>query len=583
MPSTALPGLRIHHTLFAGVLTIVGGLVLLIILSVNSGLRRQLDATFEHELERQLALADALVTSSAATDPDSLARLIAARLEYRVTLIALSGTVLGDSHVQTDRLGAVENHRERPEVQAALAGRSPSFARRSSTTVGESFLYGARQSRLADVPVILRIAAPQTDIDRALGDFRRTVALSGLFAMFVAMMAAYGLSRAFTRPLVDLADRAGRLAKGDFTSRVPRSRVVELRDLAVAFNRLADELQERLSDLRRERDEMQALIDCMAEGVIALNENGEVVRTNRAARALLDLGDAPVFAPLGSLIRHASLRNALERSVTESTQAKEIDMGARHFLLASRALDHGGAVTTLLDVTHLRRLEQVRRDFVANASHELKTPLTSIRGYAETLVETDPPEPTRRKFMESIRNNTLRLQRLVDDLLDLSRLDSGGWVASPDALSVSDVVWESWDLISARVDASRTFTLNGDADVVADRDGLLQVFSNLFENAVRHTDSHGHVAVIVDSDDAGRVAHISVTDDGEGIPARSLPRIFERFYRADSSRARDFGGTGLGLAIVKHFIGAMGGEIEAESEWGKGTTIRFTLPLKGTK
>ena len=207
--------------------------------------------------------------------------------------------------------------------------------------------------------------------------------------------------------------------------------VPELDDLSLAFNRLTDELQLGLGELGRERDEMQALIDCMAEGVVALTDDAGVLRTNRAARALLDLPDAPAGTPIGTLVRHPELRAVLEDSVTHPVSAREVEYGGLHFLVSSRLLDFGGAVTTFLDVTEVHRLERVRRDFVANASHELKTPLTSIRGFAETLLEGDPPDELRAKFLGAIRDNSLRLQRLVDDLLDLTRLESGRWEVEP--------------------------------------------------------------------------------------------------------------------------------------------------------
>jgi signal transduction histidine kinase len=235
-------------------------------------------------------------------------------------------------------------------------------------------------------------------------------------------------------------------------------------------------------------------------------------------------------------------------------------------------------VTTFLDVSEVRRLERVRRDFVANASHELKTPLTSIRGFAETLVESDPPEELRQGFLASIRDNTLRLQRLVDDLLDLSRLESGGWRARNAPILVGETAAAAWaDYAEAAREREIVFEVEGDERVDADEQGLTHIFRNLLENALRHTDPGGHIHVKVTRPSEQEV-QVEVSDDGEGIPTKALPRIFERFYRADSSRARDVGGTGLGLAIVRHLTVAMGGQVEAESELGRGTTVRFTLP-----
>jgi signal transduction histidine kinase/HAMP domain-containing protein len=572
--------LRIHHPLFAGFLGVIGLLVVLIVLLVGSGVRRELRATFQADIGRHLALGATILSTSSGASADSLARVITRRIGYRVSLISTDGVVLGDSFVDPANLAAVENHLERPEVAAVLRGERTIFVERPSATVGGALLYGARMTTLDGEPVVLRIAAPQDEISSGVARVQRSVAFAGVLAMLVALVAAYALSVAFARPLVALADRARRLTEGDVTSTVPRSRVVELQDVAVAFNRLSDELRARLSELGRERDEMQALIDCMAEGVVALTEDARVQRTNRTARDLLDLPETPPGATIGTLIRHPELRRALEESVERPLPSREIEIGGRHLLLASRPLDQGGSVTTFLDISEIRRLEQVRTDFVANASHELKTPLTSIRGFAEMLVEDDPPDEVRRQFSTAIRNNTLRLQRLVDDLLDLSRLESGGWAAGTEPVDIRDAVEEAWDLVSPQAKPELEFTVEGDGVALGDRQGLVQVFRNLLENALRHTDEGGRVRVRIAAKDAGRLVQVGVTDDGEGIPARALPRIFERFYRADSSRARDFGGTGLGLAIVKHLVGAMAGDVRVVSELGRGTTFTVTLPTE---
>ena len=570
--------LRIHHRLFAGFLGVVGLLVLLIVVLVGQGLRRELTATYQDELRRQLALGAWLVDASPEAGLDSLARAITERVGYRTTFITLDGVVVGDSYVAPGLLDEVENHGQRPEVQAARNG-DTAFVQRASATVGDRLLYGALQIRYAGTPVILRVAAPLTEVDATVRRVQGTIAGTGALAMLLALVVAYFLSMALTRPIVQMADQARRLTRGDFDGRIFRQGgVAELDDQTQAFNRLTDELAARLSELRRERDEMQALIDCMAEGVIALTDDARLLRTNRAADALLRLPARPPYAPVGTLVRNPELRAVLEESVVGPVQAREIVLEGRHLLVSSRTLDLGGAVTTLLDVSEVRRLEQVRRDFVANASHELKTPLTTIRGFAETLLEEDPPDQLRIQFLSLIRDNTLRLQRLVDDLLDLSRLESGGWRARVGQVDVAEVAEEAWaPYVDAASDKDVDFTVEAEVRVEADASGLQQILRNLLENALRHTDAGGHIHVAGRRDAEGR-AVIEVSDDGEGIPSRALPRIFERFYRADSSRARDYGGTGLGLAIVRHLVGAMGGTVEAESELGRGTTVRVILP-----
>jgi two-component system phosphate regulon sensor histidine kinase PhoR len=573
--------IRIQYPLFAAFLGVIGLLSVLIVLLVSSSLRKELGLTVRADLERQLALGEWVVQEAGLVDLDSLAREITDRIGYRVTFIDAEGSVLGDSYVELGRLPEVENHYDRPEVQDLLvSGETVSFAERTSETVAESLLYAARLITLDGSSVIMRIAAPQTDIERTVSGVQRTVALTGLLAMLFALAAAYMISIALTKPLVLLAQRARQFSKGDYTLRVPDTKVTELQDVADAFNLLTDELQSRLTELGHEREEMQTLIDCMAEGVIALSEDARVIRMNRSARALLELLDTPAFAPVNSVVSDNKLRSILEDSVIRPGNSDEVEVNGRHLLVSSRALDPGGAVTTLLDISEIRRLEQVRRDFVANASHELKTPLTSIRGYAETLLDDDPPEKLKLEFLTSIRKNTLRLEHLVEDLLDLSKLESGGWTGRRESVDTKEVAQEAWQVVRDIEDKEEiSFDILGDLRVMGDREGLFHVFRNLLENSIRHTDSGGSINVSMALTQDSMV-EVVISDDGDGIPAESLPRIFERFYRADSARARDFGGTGLGLAIVRHLVSEMGGEVVAESQLGQGTTVRFTVPTE---
>ena len=574
--------IRIQYPLFAAFLGVIGLLLVLIVLLVSSGLRRELGLTVREDLERQLALGEWVVQEAGLVDLDSLAREITDHIGYRVTFIDPEGSVLGDSYVELERLPEIENHYDRPEVQGVLVGgETVSFAERTSETVAEPLLYAARLITLEGSSVVMRIAAPQTDIARAVSGMQRTIALAGLFAMLFALVAAYMISIALTRPLVFLAKRARQFSRGDYAVRVQDARVTELQDVADAFNMLTDELQSRLTELGHEREEMQTLIDCMAEGVIALSEDARVVRMNRSARALLELPDTPDFAPVNSVVSDNKLRSVLEDSVIRPGNSDEVEVNGRHLLVSSRALDLGGAVTTLLDISEIRRLEQVRRDFVANASHELKTPLTSIRGYAETLLDDDPPEKLKLEFLTSIRKNTLRLEHLVEDLLDLSKLESGGWTGRRESVDTKEVAEEAWQQVVRDIEGKGgiSFDILGDLRVKGDREGLFHVFRNLLENSIRHTDSGGSINVSMALTQDSMV-EVVISDDGDGIPAESLPRIFERFYRADSARARDFGGTGLGLAIVRHLVSEMGGEVVAESQLGQGTTVRFTVPVE---
>jgi len=403
-------------------------------------------------------------------------------------------------------------------------------------------------------------------------------------AMFLALLVAWLLSLALARPLVTLADQARLLAAGNLNLRVATGRrVTELENLASAFNRLGEELQGRMRELAGERDDIQAVIDSLDQGVLALDAQGRVLRWNRAAARLLAFPpELATATPATALVRSPDLKDVLTATARGEEVRREVSLRDRDLVVTSHPLGGGGGVAGLMDVSEIRRLERVRRDFVANASHELKTPLTSIRGFAETLLEGDPEPALRRTFLASILNNTVRLQNMVDDLLDLSRLESGGWVAERKEVEVARLANEAFDPMREEAEASdRSFEVVGNARAVADPAGLLQVFRNLYENGLRHTDPGGSISVTIREE--LEVVHVAVSDDGEGIPIKSLPRIFERFYRADSSRARDQGGTGLGLAIVRHLVTSMGGTVWAESELGMGTTVNFTLPRPGTR
>ncbi|HEX7118800.1 MAG TPA: ATP-binding protein [Longimicrobiales bacterium] len=370
-----------------------------------------------------------------------------------------------------------------------------------------------------------------------------------------------------------------------------------------AADLLARELRITLALLSREREETEGLMDAITEGILQLGPGGVVVRANHAARAFLGLSAEPEGRPLDELVRDAEVRACLQDpGPGVAAVPREVEVGGRRLLVRSRTLPERlgvGTVVILLDLTELQRFEGLRRDFVASASHELKTPLTSIRGYAELLLEQDPPAEVRRAFLEKIERNARRLEALVEDLLDLSRLDAGGWRPRLETVDVRDPAIESWASFAEQADRKRLRVSlpSRPALVRADHTGLVRVFSNLFSNAVRHTPANGRIAVRVQRAAGGRqpraqrpappAVHspaerrwtvIDVRDTGVGIPSEALPRIFERFYRVDPARARGDGGAGLGLAIVKHLVERMDGDVSATSEVGEGTVIRIRLP-----
>jgi two-component system, OmpR family, phosphate regulon sensor histidine kinase PhoR len=511
-------------------------------------------------------------------DPARLAVELGELLGVRVTLVTPSGTVLGDSGVPGGDVRNMESHALRPEVRAASEGRVELLERRSPTQGIATFYVAGPVELDATGPIVFRIASPvgaaRGRLDQAPG-LLVVLGLSGMILLVAGLGALHG---PFLSGIRRLEDGVIGMGTGDFERLPPRDVVpAELDGVAQGLHRLADEVRGRTGEVMRERDELLSLVDAIAEGVLALTEDARVLRMNRACADLLEVRSPEPFAPIGTLVRQPQLRDHLEESVVLPLPSREFQVGPRSLLVSTRLLDAGGSVVTFLDVTDLRRMEKIRRDFVANASHELKTPLTAMRGFAETLLEGDPPEELRMEFLGSIRTNTLRLQNLVDDLLDLSKLESGAWTVQEEEVEMAAIAREVWDdLMRQHRDRKVTFTIDGDAVALADSQALFQVFRNLMDNALRYTPDPGTIGVQIVPQ--GPMLEAVVSDSGTGIPSSALPRIFERFYRVDPGRDRVAGGTGLGLAIVRHLVQSMGGEVSAESELGVGTRIRFTLP-----
>jgi two-component system, OmpR family, phosphate regulon sensor histidine kinase PhoR len=426
--------------------------------------------------------------------------------------------------------------------------------------------------------------------------------LAALIGVTLAGLLGWWLRRDLQR----LEARVLGLARTAPSQSLPAPALGELSAITDATDRLARDVAAREAELERRGSEMVALLDAVSDGILQLDPAGRIVRANPMARALLGLGTGGIGQPIATQVRHAELRRILETAAAGGTvTSAELTLDDRRLLVSGRPLDvtaagGGGAVVAFVDLTEVRRLESVRRDFVANVSHELKTPLTSIRGYVETLLADDdlPPE-MRRQFLEVAYKNADRLHRIIEDLLDLSRLESGGWRPEMHELDVAAAVEDVWSACSGRANARGiTFVPPAAATTVyTDAGGLRQVLANLLDNALRHTPDGGRIEVRVSTDaDAGngartrngqigtpainRFVTFEVRDTGTGIPSDAIDRIFERFYRVDPSRSRADGGTGLGLSIVRHLVERMGGDVHAESELGKGTIIRFRLPAQ---
>jgi two-component system phosphate regulon sensor histidine kinase PhoR len=440
--------------------------------------------------------------------------------------------------------------------------------------------------------VILRLAQPLAQIEALRGSIATAMALALLAAGLAILLTSLWIDRRLFRPYYSLIQGAGELASGRIR-RVPLPDEEELAALAMALNHLAETAEAQFAAVRDERDHLMTILASMSEGVLVVEGDGRARLVNPAFRRLFDLGD-PGVEVAGRTVLELLRQPELARIVNDTLRLGEAQSGGielqspehRTLLLASAALAGGerGAVVVARDTTEMTRLADMRRDFVANVSHELKTPLAAIRGYAETLRDgaLDEP-PTARRFTERILQHCRRLQALLDDLLTLSRLESVAGIensATSEPVDLNAVVQRAVDLLAATA-RERQVTVEVEEETLpelrGDADSIERMVLNLLDNAIKYNLPDGEVLLRLAQADQHAV--LEVSDTGIGIPQESLARIFERFYRVDKGRSRDEGGTGLGLAIVKHVVQAHGGQVDVESRVGKGTTFRVRLPL----
>jgi two-component system phosphate regulon sensor histidine kinase PhoR len=569
--------MKLATRLFASISLLVAAAVIGSITAADVLLRRHLEDETAASLERDARLVAAIAPPDS-SQWSAFARLAGLRLNRRVTLIDSAGRVRGDTDFGPDALARLENHAGRPEVRAALATGTGHDARVSASTNARQ-LYVAVRGGPPGLAVA-RVSASLSAVDASVHAVQRAVAGAGLVLLAAAALVAWLVAGLLARPLVEIAAAARDIAAGR-PAQFPEVRIPEVARHVDALREMNEELERRFAALRREREESRTVLETLTDGVIAADDRGAVVSCNAAARRLLGFGPGDSLPPLPELF-HDQRHRTLVRDVLDGREVewRELDLGGRTVLVSGRPLPDGGALLVLNDVTDVRRLEAVRRDFVANVSHELKTPLTAIAGYAETLAAETEAGSQASRFSETIRQNARRMQQLVDDLLDLSRIESGGWQPQPRMVDIETAARDAWTACAERAAAAgvrlETAVATEAHALAADPDALRQILMNLFDNALRHTPRGGRIQVAAQVEKDG--VALSVSDTGSGIPAEHLQRIFERFYRVDPGRARQQGGTGLGLAIVKHLVEAHGGRVDAESAVGRGTIIHLHFP-----
>ncbi len=566
--------------------TAVAGVVL------NRAIARRITTQIAAKLSEEARLARDLLEAEPdlAASGDRLADRLGHDLGVRVTIIAVAGAVLGDTELDGEALAKVENHAGRPEVRAALRdGRGQAV--RYSNTLAENMLYVAQRIDPDDPGRgVVRLAVPLTDVREAQEEMRAPILAAGLLSVAVAALLGWLAARGPSRRLQEMARAAAGVAAGQAGTRAPAWGRDEVAALARSLNSMADQLEERLALLERERSQLRTLLDGMIEGVVLTDAGGRILVANGAFARMFG-AQPPVEGrrPLETA-RQPALQEAIDAALRAVEPAsREIVTGGAEERVIQASLaavrDGGevvGAVAVFHDVTALQRLERSRRDFVANVSHELRTPLTAIKGYAETLRDGGLRDPAAaEEFVEVIHRHAERLRALIEDLLDLAAIEQGRARISLAAVPVREAAAQAEAAVRPAAAGKRHhLRLDIPADLppaYADRDRLSQVLINLLDNAVKFTPEGGRITLTARREGPHLV--IAVTDNGVGIPAAEIDRVFERFYRVSKSRDRSEGGTGLGLAISKHLVQAMGGTIAVDSREGEGTTFRISLPV----
>ncbi len=513
----------------------------------------------------------------------------------RYTVIDLNGKVLGDSdEVPEDMV----NHFDRPEFQTALTGQVGNRVR-SSETLSQEMMYVAVPVKNANdtIVAVLRTSVATPELQAAMKSVYRDILRYGLMITVLLAVLSLLFSWKLSRPLNLLRQGAERFAAGDLNHRLAVSESQEIGALADSMNKMAGQLDERIRTIIAQKNEQQAVLSSMIEGVIAVSVDGAVLSLNNAAAEMLgESMDQAVGRSVEEVVRNTDLQRFVRRAlnsdepveaqiILHENNQREQHLQAHGTLLTGDA-GKVGVLIVMNDVTHIRRLEQVRRDFVANVSHELKTPVTSIKGFIETLLDgaMNKPEDSRR-FLEIIARQTDRLNSIIDDLLTLSRVEQQSERAelTMEPVKLKSIMNAAVSLceikatgknIHIQVDCDESIQVNANASL------LEQAIVNLVDNAIKYSDPDSEVRIEVAR--ADQEICLSVHDQGCGIAKDHLPRLFERFYRIDKARSRSLGGTGLGLAIVKHIVQSHKGRVEVESILGEGSNFKIFLAAENT-
>lgn len=511
-------------------------------------------------------------------------------VDTRLTIMRIDGTIIGDSDENPENM---DNHRDRPEVLEANQGRVGRTIR-YSRTMQQRMMYVAMPLKSENsIIAIIRTAIALDDVDAQIRNIRLKIFLDGFFIALIASGICYLVSRRIVKPIEMMQQFAQHFARGNLTERLIPPNTKELYRLANAMNEMASQLERRIETIKKHKNEYEAVLTSMVEGVIAIDTEERVLGMNQSAAGIFDtVPDKVEKRSLQEVIRNRDLQefvsNALKSNEPLQGEITFLHNEEKFYRVHASPLCDArskkiGALLVLDDITQLRKLEKIRQDFVANASHEIKTPLTAIKGFVETLLNGAIADKEKSvQFLGIIDKHVNRLSAIVQDLLLLSRIEREDEIQKLiyQETNLKDIIMSSISICQSKADEKKInmeFEPFDDTILKVDQRLMEQALVNLLDNAVKYSPEKSKISVQIETSPS--TVNICVTDQGNGIPREHLPRLFERFYRVDSARSRKLGGTGLGLSIVKHIAQAHKGKVSVESTLGQGSTFRIHLPM----
>ncbi|MEW6456491.1 MAG: two-component system histidine kinase PnpS [Acidobacteriota bacterium] len=526
------------------------------------------------------------------TDIKPVVDRLSSKINARVTIIDRKGTVVGDSDVSVEAIPYIENHKDRPEIKEAFMGRIGSKIR-FSNTVKLNMLYVAVPiiNKNGEIIGVSRVSLDLKEIKEFLSLIQKLIVTGALLTAFIFFLIGYLIAKSITKPIKEIIQKSIEYSKGNFNVRVSLDSEDEIGILGKTFNEMASKVQKLIQDIKIEKEQQEAVLNNMVEGVIAVDESERITMINESIEKLFRINAKEA---IGKELIEVMRSPELIELMTTVKNKKEIHSKEIFFYFPEEKIFHvnavpmgnklfSGVLAVFFDITEIRMLERRRVEFTSNVSHELKTPLTVIKGAVDTLLEgNEESREVQKNFILKIKEQSERLSNLIEDVLELSKIESKKIKFEIKKISIKEIIEDAINYIKPKAERKKILIKidvpEDIPEVPGDREKLLQVLLNLLDNSVKFIDEDGRVDIRCRVKE--NFLETEVEDNGIGIPEKDIPRIFERFYRVDRARSRDSGGTGLGLAIAKHIIEAHNGNIRAESKLGKGSKFIFTLPLR---